>query len=155
FHRKAESLERLERLIEAFEGWPAVVEVRHVSWDSDEAEAWMRERGAGWCVVDQPKFGESTAPMRPRRTSSRGYLRPQGRHYKDWFREDAGRDARYDYPYRVDELKAVADAAVELGKTAKVVYAVQNNHFRGQAVVNALQLKHLIEGVPPEAPDSL
>ena len=155
FHREPESLERLERLIEAFEGWPTVVEVRHVSWDSDEAAEWMRERNVGWCVVDQPRVGKSTAPMRPRVTSSVGYLRLHGRNRKDWFRKDAGRDARYDYLYGLEELRPVADVAVELGKTAKIAYAVANNHFRGQAVVNALQLKHLIEGGTPEAPASL
>ena len=35
---------------------------------------------------------------------------------------------------------------------AQAVYAVANNHFRGQAVVAALQLKHLIQGVEPDAP---
>jgi uncharacterized protein YecE (DUF72 family) len=155
FHDTPESRERLERLAEAFEGWPTVVEVRHVSWDEDEAAEWMRERGVGWCVVDQPRMGRSTAPMRPRVTSGIGYLRLHGRNAKDWFRKDAGRDARYDYLYRLDQLKPVADVAVELAKVAPVVYAVQNNHFRGQAVVNALQLKHLIEGQQPEAPASL
>ena len=32
---------------------------------------------------------------------------------------------------------------------------IANNHFRGQAFANALQLKHLISGIEPEAPEEL
>jgi hypothetical protein len=32
---------------------------------------------------------------------------------------------------------------------------VQNNHFRGQAVVNALQMKALVQRVPPAASPEL
>ena len=35
------------------------------------------------------------------------------------------------------------------------MFVVQNNHFRGQALANALQMRHLIEGERPEAPEEL
>lgn len=155
FHNVPESYERLGRLVGAFAGWPLVLEVRHVSWDDDEAAEWARENRVGWCVVDQPRVGRSTAPLRARVTSSVAYLRLHGRNRKDWFREDAGRDARYDYLYSIDDLEPVAEIAKLLGREAKEAYVVQNNHFRGQALVNSLQLKHLITGVKPPAPSTL
>ena len=64
---RLESTTRLGRLLDAAAGWPLVVEVRHISWDDDQAAAWMRERGAGWCVVDQPRSRTQSRPRPPAR----------------------------------------------------------------------------------------
>jgi uncharacterized protein YecE (DUF72 family) len=155
FHWTPESSTRLSRLLDALAGWPVVVEVRHISWDDDRAAAWMHERGIGWCVVDQPRAGRTTAPPRPRVTAEVAYLRLHGRNAASWFDESAGRDARYDYLYSPDELRPLADDARAMGARAKALYVIANNHFRGQALANALQLKHLVSGVAPEAPGEL
>jgi len=159
FRRTPEALDRLRALQERLEGWPTVVEVRDISWDDDEAAAWFRERGLGWCVVDQPgmrRNGErATVPARPRVTSDIGYLRLHGRNARDWFRKDAGRDARYDYLYRPDQMAKMADAIREMEPQAKELFAVQNNHFRGKALANALMLRHLLGEERPQAPEGL
>jgi uncharacterized protein YecE (DUF72 family) len=155
FHAGPEALDRIGRLNDLLDGWPVVVEVRHSSWESDDAVGWLRERRIGWCVVDQPRVGRSTLSPLPRVTSSVGYLRLHGRNVSNWFREGAGRDARYDYLYGLDELRPLAGAAREMDGQAKELFVIQNNHFRGQALVNALQMKHLVEGKRPAAPDSL
>jgi uncharacterized protein YecE (DUF72 family) len=155
FHWTPDSRTRLGRLLDALPGWPIVVEVRHISWDDDRAAAWMCDRGAGWCVVDQPVVHGATAPPRPRVTAQLAYLRLHGRNAASWFDANAGRDARYDYLYTVDALKPLADAARGMGAQAKALYVIANNHFRGQAFANALQLKHLIQGIEPEAPEDL
>ena len=147
--------ESLVRLLDALGGWPAVVEVRHASWDDDRAAAAVHERGAGWCVVDQPAVGRTTIVARPRVTSGIAYLRLHGRNAAAWFDPTAGRDRRYDYLYSEEELRPLAEAARGMAAQAEALYAVANNHFRGQAVVNALQLKHLVLGVAPEAPAEL
>jgi uncharacterized protein YecE (DUF72 family) len=155
FHFTPASTTRLERLLDHARGWPIVVEVRHISWDDDKAAAWMRERGAGWCVVDQPRIGRVTAPPRARVTAAIAYLRLHGRNEAAWFDADAGRDARYDYLYSLETLRPLGDAARGMGAQAKALYVIANNHFRGQAFANALQLKHLIQGVEPDAPGEL
>lgn len=155
FHRLPASLERLERIVAASEGWPLVVEVRHVSWDRPDAEAWFRSRGIGWCVVDQPPVGGSLIGPRPRATSRVGYLRLHGRNRADWFREGAGRDARYDYLYPERELGELLETARAIGSAAEEVYVVANNHFRGQALANAIQLRHLSGVKEPAAPEDL
>ena len=38
---------------------------------------------------------------------------------------------------------------------AKEVYVTYNNHFQGQAIVNALQLRHRLEGGVQQIPNSL
>jgi uncharacterized protein YecE (DUF72 family) len=155
FHFRPENRARLSRLLDVVSGWPAVVEVRHVSWDDDRAAAWMHERGVGWCVVDQPRMAGATAPPRPRVTAPIAYLRLHGRNESAWFDPAAGRDARYDYLYTMEALRPLADAARAMGAQAHTLYVIANNHFRGQAFANALQLKHLIQGIEPDAPEDL
>ena len=155
FHQTQTNSTRLGRLLDALSGWPVVVEFRHVSWDDDRAAARMHEWGAGWCVVDQPRILGSTAPPRPRVTASIAYLRLHGRNEASWFDPAAGRDARYDYLYAQDELAPLAADARVMGAQANALYAIANNHFKGQAFANALQLKHLILGIEPEAPEEL
>ena len=154
FHWNPEARDKLGRLLTGLSDWPVVIETRHASWDDDRAAAFVHELGAGWCVVDQPRLG-STIEARPRVTSPTAYLRLHGRNAAAWFDEDAGRDKRYDYLYAETELRPLAEAARGMATRAQAVYAVANNHFRGQAVVAALQLKHLIQGVEPEAPEEL
>jgi uncharacterized protein YecE (DUF72 family) len=159
FRKTPQALDKLSALQERLEGWPTVVEVRDISWDDEEAAAWFREHGLGWCVVDQPgmrRDGErATVPARPRVTSDVGYLRLHGRNARDWFRKDAGRDARYDYLYRPDQMAKMADALREMEPQAKELFAVQNNHFRGKALANALMLRHLLGEEQPQAPEGL
>ena len=152
-HLLPENLARIERLRELTTGWPLVVEVRHRSWHADEAEAWFAEREIGWCFVDQPQVGDSTLGALPRVTAPVAYLRLHGRNAANWFRPDAGRDARYDYLYSVEQMRQVGAAAQEMAGRSRVLYAIQNNHFRGQALVNALQLKHIVEETLPPAPE--
>lgn len=155
FHRTEHSCLRLDRLLRLVDEWPVVVEVRHASWNTDETAAWLRERGVGWCVVDQPSVGSSTAPARAFSTASVGYFRLHGRNARDWFRDDAGRDARYDYLYSLEELRPLIELARGVARRADHVFVVQNNHFRGKALVNALQWKYLLEQERPAAPATL
>jgi uncharacterized protein YecE (DUF72 family) len=88
-------------------------------------------------------------------TSRIGYLRLHGRNAANWFREDASRDARYDYLYRETELRPLADAARRIAHAADETFVIQNNHFRGKALVNALQLRRMLGGDRPPAPAAL
>lgn len=155
FHRTPASWERLESLAERLRDWPAVIEVRHASWNREDAVEAFRRLGLGWCVVDQPRVGRSTAAGVARVTSPVAYLRLHGRNATNWFREDAGRDARYDYLYSTPEIEALAETARRLAEGCEELFVIQNNHFRGQAVVNALQMKHAMSGEKPAAPSHL
>jgi uncharacterized protein YecE (DUF72 family) len=80
-----------------------------------------------------------------------------GRNYKDWFRKTAGRDERYDYLYSAAELKPWAERAKALAQEPNVtdVYVVNNNHFAGQAVTNALMLESEVTGRRVRVPETL
>ena len=155
FHHDEAARSRLLWLAERLSGWPAVVEVRHAGWQREDAVRWFEQLPLAWCVVDQPRIGRSTARPLPQVRHGLAYLRLHGRNRADWFREEAGRDARYDYLYSIPELEELASTARSMAERATELVVVQNNHFRGQALVNALQLKHLLGGERPPAPEPL
>ena len=156
FKASAESLDWLDDLAEAFADYPRVVEVRHASWNTPEFYQWLNERGIGFVNIDQPVFSRSIEPSAAA-SGRNGYVRLHGRNYGDWFREGAGRDARYDYLYSRQELVPWVERirALAEGGMAEDVYVVTNNHFRGQAVANAVMLASLYHGVPQKAPETV
>jgi uncharacterized protein YecE (DUF72 family) len=166
FKREPASEEWLRGLFRAFEGLPLVLEVRHVSWETGEVLAELAEAGVGIVNVDQPLFHDSIRPG-ARVTSPVAYVRVHGRNYKDWFRKNAGRDARYDYLYTAGELEPWARRIGELAQASPPagdadaegeppdVYVVTNNHFRGQAAANAKMLESMVEERKVEAPSEL
>jgi uncharacterized protein YecE (DUF72 family) len=154
FHAGPDAYGHLESLAVRTRDWPIVVEVRHRSWARPGAVDRVRALGFGWCVVDQPRVGGASDPVETL-TSDVAYVRLHGRNADAWFRDDAGRDERYDYRYSHAELREIGGRVGRLATTAESVVVVQNNHFRGQAVANALQLRAMVEGRPPRAPTPL
>ena len=156
FRRTPESVEWLTDVLNAFRELPLVLEVRHISWDAPEVLEGLAARGVGIVNIDQPLFKNSIGPT-ARATSAVGYVRVHGRNYKDWFRKNAGRDARYDYLYTTEELAPWAERVKEISAqpATKEVYVVTNNHFRGQAPANALMIQSLVEERPVEVPETL
>jgi uncharacterized protein YecE (DUF72 family) len=144
----------LTRLLERFSDYPLVLEIRHSSWNNPQIYEWLEELGVGICNVDQPLFKKSIKPA-DLTTSQIGYVRLHGRNYQDWFRDKAPRDDRYNYLYSTDELEPWITRIKEIaGKTAES-YVITNNHFRGQAVVNALEIKATLSEEKVSAPAPL
>jgi uncharacterized protein YecE (DUF72 family) len=154
FKNESESRRYLKNLLDRFRELPRVVELRHASWDRPELYDYFASRNVGFCNIDQPRIGRSLGPS-GKATGPVGYVRLHGRNYQDWFRENAGRDARYDYLYSEDELEPWLDRIEQVAKDSVETYVITNNHFRGKAAVNALQIKSKIEGKKVEAPTSL
>jgi len=130
----------LAKLLERFRDYPLVLEIRHSSWNNPQIYEWLEEVSVGVCNVDQPLFAKSIKPA-DLTTSQIGYVRLHGRNYQDWFREKAPRDDRYNYLYSMDELEPWITRIKEIAAKTKESYVITNNHFRGQAVVNALEIK--------------
>jgi uncharacterized protein YecE (DUF72 family) len=84
-----------------------------------------------------------------------GYVRLHGQNIENWFKEDAGRDQRYNYLYSMEELDPWVKRIRAIADQAEDTYVITNNHYRGQAVVNALQLQFLLREQKVAAPDSL
>jgi uncharacterized protein YecE (DUF72 family) len=151
FKNNRENFEYLEKLLNRFANYPLALEVRHSSWDKEEVYTFLQEKGVGFCNIDQPLISRSIAPT-SRITSRIGYIRLHGQNYRDWFRENAGRDERYNYLYSADELKPWIEKIVKIAHKAIDTFVITNNHYRGQAVCNALQIKSLLRSSKVHVP---
>jgi len=154
FKNTEEERAYLQRLITQFQDYPLVLEVRHASWNTPAIYEELEEKGVGICNIDQPIFAKSIKPA-ALTTSGIGYVRLHGRNYGNWFREQAPRDDRYNYLYSLDELDPWVTRIREVAKQTKESYVITNNHFLGKAVVNALEIKSILDGNKVAAPRPL
>ena len=145
--------EYLEQLLRQFIEYPRVVEVRHESWDNPETIAEFMRQNVGFCNIDQPLLGRSLAPTE-HVTSGVGYVRLHGRNYEQWFDSDSRND-RYNYLYKPAELEKWKAKIEIIAHRAESTYVIANNHFQAKAAVNALELKHLLDGKKVRAPETL
>jgi uncharacterized protein YecE (DUF72 family) len=115
---------------------------------------WLAERDVGICNIDQPVFSKSIRPA-ALTTSPVGYVRMHGRNYQNWFRDKAPRDERYNYLYSFDELDPWLKRIKEVAEQTRETYVITNNHFRGQAVVNAVEIEAALKEKLVPAPEPL
>lgn len=153
FKNTEENREYLRRLIERFREYPLVVEVRHATWDDPEILAAFATHNVAFCNIDQPWLGRAVRATE-HATASVAYVRLHGRNYKEWFQSD-NRDDRYNYLYTPQQLEPWKEKIERLGQKAEKTFAVTNNHYKGQAAVNALELKQMLTGKKVRAPETL
>ena len=145
----------LARLLADFKELPKALEVRHETWNQPRFYRLLEENKVAFCNIDQPLFNDSIKPSTVCTNPEFSYVRLHGRNYSNWFKQGAGRDARYDYLYQKDELGEWVDRIKELGTKSDKVFVITNNHYRGQALTNALQIKNMISGESLEVPRPL
>jgi len=134
----------LNQLVERFQDFPLVVELRHESWNHPRILQTLEDLGVGLCDIDQPQFANSIKPS-AEVTSPVGYVRLHGRNYQNWFRAEANVVERYDYLYSRDELEPWVERIKQVADKAKQTYVITNNHARGQSLVNAFEVLALLE----------
>lgn len=154
FKRTREDAAWLKRVVTTFAELRPVVELRHDSWLQPAVLDWLTRHRVGLCAIDQPLFDHSITPG-ALQTGRVGYVRLHGRNRDNWFREDAKVFERYDYLYSPEELEPWIARIREIAADSDETYAITNNHYRGQAVVNALQIKAALEGGSLHAPGAL
>ncbi len=168
FRDGAVARRRIESIVEALRPVHVVVEIRDTSFlqaapgtapDRDPGAKgffdFLKDLGAGFVNVDLPA-GRQTVPPTTVNTSAVGYVRFHGRNRKAWFSREAGRDAKYNYDYDRDELQSWAPRILEIASRTQHMHVVTNNHFRGQAPANALDLLEILGlSGPAEIPATL
>jgi len=144
FRHDAGARQKIVRLASALSPLPAAVEVRHGSWEGGDARRFFEENGITLCCIDQPVIGNSLTPRTYHAGPSGAYVRLHGRNAAKWFGRETSRDERYDYLYSLEELSKWSLKISALADKKKPVFVVTNNHFRGQAVANAFELKFIL-----------
>ena len=153
---KNEKLNReyLGGLIMQFMEYPLVVEVRHSSWNQPEIFQLLENLSVGFCNIDQPVIGRSLGAT-DRATAPVGYVRLHGRNYEQWFTSGDHPEERYNYYYSPAELAPWVERIQDIARRTETTYVIANNHFRGKAVANGLQLQSMISNRPLQVPETL
>lgn len=146
--------QRLERIRSLFPSQKLVLELRHRSWFEEGAIERLAGLEVGLAHIDLPAARDHPPQQHPS-LGDLGYLRLHGRNKDTWFDAKAGRDDRYDYRYDRREVEALAERMQSIDHGTQRSLLVANNHFGGQALANALELKGLLEGQPARAPETL
>lgn len=142
FRATAANHDYLKLLRDRLDDLPAVVEFRHVGWVSPATFELLRELNLGFCSVDQPRF-KSLMPPVAEVTSTIAYVRFHGRNYEKWWKHKEAWE-RYDYTYRMEELEEWAPKIQQMDSEAENTFIFANNHWQGQAVDTARQLRLLL-----------
>jgi len=65
------------------------------------------------------------------------------------------RNDLYNYLYKPRELAGWKERITQISQQTEKSFVVANNHFKGQAAVNALELKNMLSGERVKAPKPL
>ncbi|MHC4517746.1 MAG: DUF72 domain-containing protein [Planctomycetota bacterium] len=135
------------------EAFSLVVELRHKSWEAQEALDFLAQLGVTVCNLDYPTSRQSFN-LQHCTVGRAGYLRMHGRNTEKWFSK-AGRDETYNYYYNERELAGIQERLNELGKAFESLTVIANNHYRGAELANAIELKALVSGQKQLVPEGL
>jgi uncharacterized protein YecE (DUF72 family) len=141
--------------LEVMRGWKRelagcrlAIEFRHRDWSRHpEALAFLEKEGLIYVMVDLPDVPR-LMPVIHAVTGEWAVVRFHGRNRAGWERAGASTDERYDYEYSADELSPWAALAERLTGRASRIFAMFNNHVRGNMARNARSFMHLVEGLP-------
>lgn len=152
FKFSEEAHDYLAWLLRTFGDYQLAVELRHKSWSDKAAEIadLLREYGAAWTQIDEPKFRLSVRQDLQPNVKGFYYMRLHGRNAAQWWKHERSED-RYNYLYSEEELKPIAEAIDRARAIVRKQYVYLNNHFAAQAVADAAVLRHLLDE-PVEAP---
>jgi uncharacterized protein YecE (DUF72 family) len=154
FKSSPDSYRRIEQLIGKFHDYHPVIEIRHSSWNNEDFFNFLKQQGSGFANIDQPIIGSSIG-LTSHVLEQTAYLRLHGRNYQQWFAKDTDVAMRYNYLYNNQEMLNIKSVIEKMMDDHPKIYIIFNNHYRGQAVVNAFEMMFLITQKKIKAPDSL
>jgi uncharacterized protein YecE (DUF72 family) len=144
FHANQTNRDYLKQVREGFSDLPLVVEFRSREWIDERTFDELRDLNLGFCCVDQPRFKNLVPPVAVA-TGPVAYVRFHGRNRQKWWQHSEAWE-RYDYSYSDEELQEWLPRINQLDQESPLTLVYMNNHWQGQAVGTARQLKMLMEG---------
>jgi uncharacterized protein YecE (DUF72 family) len=110
------------------------IEFRHRSWLIDSVRNLLEKYDIANVIVDEPLL-----PIDLRITTDFSYIRWHGHNKNLW----------YNYRFSMDELRNWTPRIQQLESQVGSIYGYFNNHFAGNAPLNALQLLSLLGTITP------
>lgn len=166
--------QHLSKIVESFsKTFNLAVEVRHKSWQQEDALKFLDGLGISVCNLDYPTASNSF-DMQYCTIGRNGYFRLHGRNEEKWFSRAspgfpatarsaetsartsrAGRDEIYNYYYNSNELAGIRERIKKLADAFQTLTVIANNHFRGAELANAIELRALLSGQKQFVPEGL
>jgi uncharacterized protein YecE (DUF72 family) len=138
FKNDSFSQQILNAVSRTFREYRLALELRHRSWSDDSNIATLlKANGVTWVQIDEPKFSSSIAQELPI-TSDMAYFRFHGRNTETWWTGDG--ESRYKYLYSPEEIEELTDRVKSSTSQTKLLFAQFNNHWRGYAPRNAVDM---------------
>jgi uncharacterized protein YecE (DUF72 family) len=141
FHYEPDQRIYLDKLLNEFKGFPAVVEFRNKDWFNERVFDGLAQRKVGLCFMDMPANAMPEG-IKTAITSDITYIRLHGRNEANWW--EGTNVSRYDYHYSKSELQEWVLRIGEAKETSKKVRVYFNNHAHGNAVQNAKDMEELL-----------
>jgi len=154
FSFDSSAIQYIQKLRDTFPNYNCFVEVRHSSWQNNKAMDFFKATNITFCTIDQPQIGRAIS-FEPIITNDKAYIRFHGRNEKAWKNSINNygkkqtyeeRSERYKYLYSPGELIEIEQKIKLVQEKVKEVHVIMNNHPQGDAVANAFELIHLLEG---------
>ncbi|MFC2036138.1 DUF72 domain-containing protein [Chloroflexota bacterium] len=118
-------------------------ELRHRSWSDDENTArFLKGNNIAWVQIDEPKFQSSIAAEVPI-TADMAYFRFHGRNAETWWK--GNNETRYKYHYSKNEIDELTTKVQNATGQTSLLFAQFNNHWRGYAPRNAVDMKKALK----------
>jgi uncharacterized protein YecE (DUF72 family) len=125
------------------------VEFRQHSWlnenNRDETLDFLRENNLAFVCVDEPQGFKSSVPPVAQVTSDIGIIRFYGRNAETWEKKGLTPQERFNYLYSEDELREWVPRIKECAAKIRQLHVLFNTNYQAQSVVNARQLRMLLE----------
>ena len=155
FDDRKENRQHLTKIVKNFsDAFNLAVEVRHKSWESQDALKFLEELGVSVCNLDYPTTWNSF-DMQNCTVGKNGYFRLHGRNVEKWFDKEADRNETYDYYYSKNEIAEIKERIDKLALAFETLTVIANNHYRGAELANAIELKALLSGEKQPVPEGL
>jgi len=133
----------LTAVLKTFGDYRLAVELRHRSWSDDTGTmTLLHQHNAAWVQIDEPKFASSIARELPE-TGDIAYFRFHGRNAANWWQGNS--ETRYKYLYSEAEMAELSQKVKAASDSARLVFAFFNNHWKGYAPRNAVDMMKSLE----------
>jgi uncharacterized protein YecE (DUF72 family) len=144
-----EHLEFIESCQKHLPQYHLAVEFRHWSWVNEKnlerSMDVLRDNNMAYVCVDEPQGSKSSVSPVVEATSDIGVVRFHGRNREMWEKESKSAAERFDYLYSEQELEEWAPRISQLSSEASQVHVLFNNCYADKAVVNAKQMKLMMD----------
>ena len=131
-------LDRLPHLNSNNHYYQYAIEFRHPSWNTEGPWEMLKQYNIAAVITDSPAKENLQFLSNIIVTADHSFVRFHGRNIKDHY--------WYNYLYSQQELDSWVNKINEIRSQTKILRIYFNNHYGGNAVINALQFKEMILG---------